>query len=136
MNESFLNHKLKRRDMSYLEGEDNISNNLKEVCSKIHLLEKMLLDEDGVLDSIIKIDKKIEDTFKYGNDSWLALKARMDRIETSLSGSIEAKKNSDLGLVENVKEEEEEVIEDDEEEEKEDVLNVTPNPEDDIKVDN
>lgn len=145
MNTYFLNRKIQKKEMSFLEGEDNVINNLKEVCSKVNIFEKMIMDDDGIIDNIIKIDKKFDESLKYGNDSWVALKARVDRLESSLSGSIETKKNSEIGLVENVKEEEEEeedkeeVKEDEveeEEEEKEDVLNVTPNPEDDIKVDN
>ena len=140
MNANFLNHKTQRKDMLYIEGEDNITNNLKEICGKVDLIEKLLMDDNGLIDNVLKIDKKLDDFIELENDKWVTGMGRVDRIESKISEMISKSKNDELNLKENVKEEEEdkeEVIEDDEEEEeKEDVLNVTPNPEDDIKVDN
>lgn len=140
MNMNFLNHKQLRKDVSFIEGEDNVGINLKEVYNKVNLLEKLLLDEEGVIDNIMRVEKKIDDLKIYENDNWIVIKSRISRVESKFF-DLEIKNNElDLKEEKEVKKEEKE----EEEEEEEDVLNVTPNPDndeselktDDIKIDN
>lgn len=134
MNMNFLNHKHQRREVSYVEGEDNVVVNLKEVYNKVNLIEKLLLDEEGVIDNLIKTEKRLDDFIKIENDSLLVVNSRLSRVESKFFDLDNKIKNNDLNLIEEEKkeeEEEEELIDSN----PDNVLNVTPNPVDDITPD-